>query len=259
MVSALRIDLNADVGESFGTFVGQEDEALLALVTTAHVACGFHAGDPATMRATVRTALAHDVAIGAHPSYPDLVGFGRRAMDVAPARVADDVLYQLGALEGIARSLGGRVSTVKPHGALYHRVGWDEPCAAALIGAVRDHGGLAVVLPAGSPALDVAASLGVPALAEAFCDRGYRQDGTLADRSEPGGVLTDPAEAARRAVSLVVDHMVTALDGSELWMEVDTLCIHGDTPGARVLGVAVRRALEEAGVGLAAPVQIAEG
>ncbi|HVX23014.1 MAG TPA: 5-oxoprolinase subunit PxpA [Acidimicrobiales bacterium] len=241
------VDLNADVGE------GEDDRQLLGLVTTVHVACGFHAGDPGVMHRTVSAAVAAGAVVGAHPSYPDSDGFGRRPMDRTPAQVAADLLYQVGALDGVARACGTRVRSVKPHGALYHRMAADEDCAWAVAEAVAAYGeGLALVAPAGSVAADVARRHGVPVVAEGFCDRGYLPDGTLAPRASAGALVTDPDEAGRRAVSLAVSGRLVAVDGTELALRCDTLCVHGDTPGAAALAAAVRRALEEAGVALAA-------
>lgn len=243
------VDLNADVGEAFGAWRMADDEALLPSLTTAHIACGFHAGDPGVMRRTVEAAAAVGVVVGAHPSYPDLVGFGRREMAVAPERVADDVVYQLGALDGIARRAGTRVRSVKPHGALYHRVASDPVYAEAVARALLDYGGdLRLVLPSGSLGLAVAGGLGVRTEAEAFCDRAYLADGSLAPRARTGSLVTDPAAAAGQAVGAVLGGEVTALDGRRVAVQAGTLCIHGDTPGAAAIARAVRRALEEAGV-----------
>jgi 5-oxoprolinase (ATP-hydrolysing) subunit A len=243
----MAVDLNADIGE------GDDDGRLFDAVTTVHVACGFHAGGPAVMHRTVAAAVAAGVAVGAHPSYPDRGGFGRRPMDRSSAEVADDVLYQVGALDGIARACGTRVRSVKPHGALYNRLAADEPCARAVAGAVAAYGeGLVLVVPAGSAALAIARDEGVAVVAEAFCDRGYLADGSLAPRSAPGALVADPAEAGRRAVALAVGGRVTALCGTELRLDCDTLCVHGDTPGAATIAAAVRRALRDAGVTVAA-------
>ncbi len=241
------IDLNADLGEGAGS-VGT-DEALLAVVTSAHIACGFHAGGPAVMGRTVRAALGAGVVVGAHPSYPDRAGFGRRPLERPPAAVAEDVAYQIGALQGIARRAGATVRSVKPHGALYSAVAADEATAAAVAGAVRDAGeALVLVLPAASAALAVAADAGVAVAAEGFCDRGYLADGTLARRGDPGSVVHDPAVAAARAVALATGGPLTAVDGSVVELRCDTLCLHGDTPGSQAIGLAVRRALATAGV-----------
>jgi len=241
------VDLNADVGE------GWDDGPLIGLVTTVHVACGFHAGGPEVMRRTVQSAVAAGVAVGAHPSYPDRDGFGRRPMDRTAAQVVDDLLYQVGALDGIARVCGGRVTSVKPHGVLYNRMAVDEDCAAAVAAAVAAYGNdLVLVAPAGSTAVEAARREGVPVVAEGFCDRGYLADGTLAPRSSPGAVVTDPDEAGRRAVALAVAGRLAAVDGAQVALRCDTLCIHGDTPDAATMAAAVRRALLGAGVGLAA-------
>jgi len=247
------VDLNADLGEGYGSWPGGEDAGLLGVVTTTHIACGFHAGDPAVMRATVVAAVAAGVVVGAHPSYPDLVGFGRRAMDVAPSRVADDVLYQIGALDGVARANGTRVRSVKAHGALYHRLARDEACALAVARAVAAYGtGLVLVAPAGSPTLVALRGSGVAVFTEAFCDRGYLSDGSLVGRGHDDALLTDPARAAAQGRHLVLDHEVAAVDGGVVHLEADTLCVHGDTPGALAIASAVRRSLEEAGVSVAA-------
>src|ERR1700722_3541958 len=229
-----------------------EDEALLEVVTTAHVACGFHAGDPEVMAATVRGALAAGVTVGAHPSYPDLAGFGRRAMAVSVDRIKLDRLYQLGALDGIARSLGARVRSVKPHGALYNRMAVEPEVARGIAEAVASYSAeLWVVMPAGSPALVAAHQVGGRVATEAFCDRAYLPDGTLAPRSEPGALITDPERAAARAVALASRRPIEAIDGSLLSLDATTLCVHSDSPGAAVIARAVRQALEASGVTVA--------
>jgi UPF0271 protein len=259
------VDLNADLGEGReaspghpssasppDVVEGDADEGLLSLVTTAHVACGFHAGGPSVMRRTVAAAGAAGVEVGAHPSYPDAEGFGRRAMDRPAERVVDDVLYQVGALIGVASASGVAVRSVKPHGALYHRLASDLECASAVASAVRRLGeDLCLVLPSGSPAIAVAEGAGLRVIREAFCDRGYRSDGTLATRGEPGALLTDPDEAAARALSLVTIGEVEAVDGAVIKLSCDTLCVHGDTAGAVGIAGAVRRALERAGIRVA--------
>lgn len=248
------VDLNADLGEALGPWRMGDDDRLLPALSTAHVACGFHAGDPGIMRRTVEAAVAAGVAVGAHPSYPDLLGFGRREMHVEPARVADDLLYQVGALQGIARAAGTLVRSVKPHGALYHRVAVDPAYAEAVARALLDLGGdLVLVLPSGSTGLEVAADLGLAVVAEVFCDRAYLPDGRLAPRSLPGSVVADPTAATRVAVSAVLDGAVTAVDGSRLEVRTGTLCVHGDTPGAVAIAQAVRAGLEGAGVTVRPP------
>lgn len=235
------IDLNCDLGEGYGAWTLGDDAALLGLVSSANIACGFHAGDPRTMTRTVAAAAERGVAVGAQVSYPDLVGFGRRAMDVAPEDLTADVLYQLGALAGIARASGTAVRYVKAHGALYHRVAADPRQAAAVVEAVRRYdAGLPLLTLPGSVAAEVAAAAGVPVVAEGFADRAYAADGTLVPRDQPGAVLTDPAEVAARAVELATGRAVRSL------------CLHSDTPGAVDLARAVRSALDAAGVSVRA-------
>lgn len=254
-----RVDLNADLGEwpepSPGDPPGTDaetDRRLLSVVTTAHVACGVHAGGPEVMRRTVAAAAAAGVAVGAHPSYPDPFGFGRRPMGLSPEEVADVVVRQVDALAAVARAAGVTVVSVKPHGALYHRLATDTGCAVAVAAAVRDHGGGTVlVLPAGAGTRPAVEAAGVAVVAEGFCDRAYLADGTLAPRGVAWAVVEDPAEAARRAVSLATTGEVAAVDGTVVALRCDTLCVHGDTPGAVAIAAAVRRALAEAGVAVA--------
>jgi UPF0271 protein len=251
---AARIDLNADVGESLGPWPMGEDAALVRLVTSVNVACGFHAGDPLTIRRTVRLALDAGAAIGAHPGYPDLVGFGRRAMDLGPEELEAAVLYQVGAVAGIVRAEGGRLAHVKPHGALYHHAAADPAAAAAVAGAVaRIDDRLRVVGPGGSALLTAAAKLGLRTTGEAFADRVYEPDGHLRARSRPGAVHAEPAAAAAQAVGIARDGHVVASDGSRIPVEADTLCVHGDTPGAAAIARAVRGALLDAGIAVRAP------
>jgi len=249
--STLSVDLNADVGERFDSWRPGDDEAILSVVTTAHVACGFHSGDPTVMFETVSAAVRLGVAVGAHPSYLDREGFGRRPMDVDPRRIRADVLYQIAALDGIARAVGTSVRSVKAHGALYNRMAVDADCAEAVAKATRDFADdLWLVVPAGSLAVEVARSSGLRVAEEAFCDRRYSPDGTLASRSDEGAVITDADEAAERAVRLVRDHEVESTDGGTLRLSPSTLCVHGDTPGAASLAHTVRAALELAGLTL---------
>jgi 5-oxoprolinase (ATP-hydrolysing) subunit A len=246
------VDLNADLGESFGAWRLGDDRAMLAVVTSANIACGFHAGDPLTIRRACVGAVARGVAIGAQVSYRDLAGFGRREMTVPPDELAAEVLYQLAALDGIARAEGGRVSYVKPHGALYNRAAADPEQAAAIAAAVVSFSPRLAVLTLPGSALAVAATdVGLPVVTEAFADRSYRDDGTLVPRSEPNAVLTDPVTVAARAVSMVVDGVVQTASGVALELSPRSVCVHGDTPGAVTLAVAVRAALERAGVTLA--------
>jgi 5-oxoprolinase (ATP-hydrolysing) subunit A len=251
--STWSMDLNADLGERFDSWRQGDDEALLSVVTTAHIACGFHSGDATTMLETVSAAVRFGVAVGAHPSYLDRAGFGRRPMDVDPRQVRADVLYQIGALDGIARAAGGRVRSVKAHGALYNRMATDVPCALAVAEATRDFDdSMWLVVPAGSPAVEVARSAGLRVAEEAFCDRRYTGAGALVPRGETGALITDPAEAARRAVRLGGDHEVDTTDGAPLHLWPTTLCVHGDTPGAAAVAGTVRLALEQAGMAVRA-------
>ena len=247
------MDLNSDLGEGYGRWALGDDAALLEVVTSANVACGFHAGDPATIDRTVRTAVEHGVRVGAQVSYPDLAGFGRREMDVAPGDLTADVLYQLGALEAFARAAGDRVRYVKPHGALYNRIARDPVQAAAVVEAIRRYDpALPLLTLPGSAAMEAAAEAGIAAVGEGFADRGYTAEGRLVSRREPGAVLDDPERVATRAVAMATEGRVETADGGEVTVEIASLCVHGDTPGAVGLARAVRAALEEAGVALEA-------
>ena len=246
------MDLNADVGESYGAWRLGDDEAVLDVVTSANVACGFHAGDPLTLLRTVTTAAERGVVVGAQVSYPDLVGFGRRDMELAPEEITADVLYQVGALAGIARAAGTGVRYVKQHGALYNRAARDPAVAAAVAVAVRRYDPrLPVLLLAGSPGLDAVRAAGLTGVGECFADRAYTPAGGLRSRREPGAVLTDPAEVVARAVRMAADREVVAVDGSVVRLEAASVCLHGDTPGAADLARRVRAALDAAGVPVA--------
>jgi UPF0271 protein len=248
------IDLNSDMGESFGAWTLGDDAAMLAVVSSASIACGFHAGDPLTMLARCRTAAERGVAIGAHVGYRDLAGFGRRAMDIPAGELYGDVLYQLAALAGIAASAGVSVGYVKPHGALYNRIVTDDVQAAAVADAVRDFGGALPLLGLAGSSISVAAQeRGLRFVSEAFVDRGYRADGSLVPRSQAGAVLGSvaqggPGQIARRAVAMVETGTVLADDGSTIPVSVDSLCVHGDTAGSVAMARAVRAGLEEAGI-----------
>ena len=247
------MDLNSDLGEGYGRWTLGDDAALLEIVTSANVACGFHAGDPATIDRTVRAAVERGVAVGAQVSYPDLVGFGRREIDVPPGDLTADVLYQLGALEAFARAAGSRVRYVKPHGALYNRIVRDPVQAAAVAEAIRRYDpALPLLTLPGSAAAAAAAEAGIEAVGEGFADRAYTGDGRLVSRREPGAVLDDPGRVAARAARMATEGRVGTVDGGEVAVEVRSLCVHGDTPGAVELARAVRAALEEAGVVLEA-------
>jgi UPF0271 protein len=248
----MRIDLNADVGESFGAWTLGDDDAMLHVVTSANVACGFHAGDPLTLRTTCRYAAERGVVVGAQVGYRDLAGFGRRFVDVPPDELAADVVYQIGALAAMARVAGTRVAYVKPHGALYNAIVTHEGQARAVVEAVAavDRSLPILGLP-GSVVLELAAHAGLRTVAEAFADRAYTRDGTLVPRSQPGAVLRDVDAVATRVVRLVRDGVVTAVDGREVAVDAESVCIHGDTPGAVRMARAVRSALEAEGVTIA--------
>lgn len=250
------MDLNADLGEGFGRWPLTDDDALLAVVTSANVACGFHAGDATTMRRVCEGAVRHGVTVGAQVSYRDLAGFGRREMSVPRAELAAELGYQAGALEFFARAAGTEVRYLKPHGALYNRAVWDEEQAGAVIDAVRlfeqAWGRLLPVLALpGSALLAAAEAAGVPAVPEAFADRRYTPGGTLVPRTQPGAVLPDADAVLAQAVGLAVDGAVTAQDGTRVAVTAASLCLHGDTPGAAALAARVRDALGTSGVVIA--------
>ncbi len=249
-----QIDLNADVGEGLGPWPMGDDAALIPLVTSVNVACGFHAGDPLTIRRTVRLALDAGCAVGAHPGYPDLVGFGRRAMDVPADELEAAVLYQVAALAGIVAAEGGRLAHVKPHGALYNRAAFDPAVAGAVARAVAAADpGLRLVGPPGSALLAAGATAGLACVAEGFADRAYEADGRLRSRRLPGALIDDPVHAGAQAISIARDGCVTAVDGTVLPLAAATLCVHGDTPGAAALAAAVRGELAAAGIAVRAP------
>ncbi|WP_371614865.1 LamB/YcsF family protein [Streptomyces sp. NBC_00454] len=245
------IDLNADLGEGFGRWTLTDDEALLSVVTSANVACGFHAGDPSIMRRVCELAAARGVRIGAQVSYRDLAGFGRRSMDVPAGELADEVAYQIGALEVFAKAAGSTVSYVKPHGALYNRTVHDAAQAAAVVSGVllaAGRAGLPVLGLPGSLLLAAAERAGLPAVPEAFADRAYTPAGTLVPRGEPGAVVHDPDAVVARAVAMAAGGSVVAAGGSRIPVAARSLCLHGDTPGAADLALRVRAALGAAGV-----------
>ncbi len=248
----MRIDLNADLGEGFGVWRLGDDEALLDVVTSANVACGFHAGDPRTMRRVCAAAAERGVSIGAQVGYRDLAGFGRRRMAIDPEDLAADVLYQLGALEACARAAGTRVRYVKPHGALYNTAADDAEQAGAVVSAIAAFDPVLPLLALPNSAMEEAAhAAGLPFVAEAFADRGYRPDGRLVPRGEPGALVEDPYEVVARAATFVLHQHVTASDGSAVPVDARSLCVHGDTPGAVYLAIEIRRTLADAGVTLA--------
>jgi 5-oxoprolinase (ATP-hydrolysing) subunit A len=245
----MQIDLNSDVGESFGAYRIGADADLVPHVTSVNVACGYHAGDPAVMRATVRLARAAGAAVGAHPGFPDLVGFGRRELRASPREVEDMVVYQIGALAAIAQAEGVGLAHVKAHGALYNMAARDRALADAIAAAVRavDRSLILFGLP-GSELMRAGEAAGLAVAAEGFVDRAYAPDGSLASRTTAGSVLHDPDVVVQRALDMVQHGRVTSVDGSRLAFRVDTLCVHGDTPGASDLVRRLRQGLEQHGI-----------
>jgi UPF0271 protein len=244
----LHMDLNSDLGESFGAWKIGDDEGVLPWVTSANVAAGFHAGDPSVIRRTVARARELGVEVGAHPGFPDLVGFGRRDLAVTPDQAYCDVLYQIGAVAAFVRAQGLELQHVKPHGQLNNLAVRDRDLAEAIVAACHDFDPRLRLIAYGGELLAAAERAGVPLAREAYADRAYNPDGTLVSRRITGAVITDPGEAARRAVSLARDGGIRAVDGSWLALPTDTLCVHGDSPGAAKTAQAIRQALEEAGV-----------
>jgi 5-oxoprolinase (ATP-hydrolysing) subunit A len=248
------VDLNCDMGESFGAFVIGQDHAVMQFVTSANIACGFHGGDPSVMHRTVRLAAEHGVAIGAHPGLPDLVGFGRRSMAVTPTDVRDMVVYQIGALQAIAATAGQRVRHVKPHGALYNMACANPELADAIARAARDvDPTLLLVGLSGSALIDAGTACGLRTVSEVFADRGYLQTGMLVSRDQPQALITDAGIAAARVVDMVKTGNITAVDGTRITVRPETVCIHGDAPGAATLAAAIRQALRAAQIDVAAP------
>jgi 5-oxoprolinase (ATP-hydrolysing) subunit A len=247
------VDLNADIGESFGRYELPGEDDLLSLITSANVACGFHAGDPVVMQRTVSAAAGRGVTVGAHPGYRDLIGFGRRELAASPAEIAADVVYQVGALDGFCRTTGTRVRYVKLHGALYHRAAEDKDVAKAVAFALRQLDQELVVLgPEGSAMLQAANATGLDVAREAFVDRAYLPDGRLVPRGMPGAVLDDADAIAERALRMVQDRYVVAIDGTRCIIRADSLCVHGDGPKAVAVVRAVRQRFDQEGISLAA-------
>ncbi|UJW77403.1 LamB/YcsF family protein [Rhizobium sp. SL42] len=243
------IDLNSDLGESYGAWGMGDDAAMLAIVSSANVACGFHAGDPVGILKTVRAAAEKGVSIGAHVSYPDRVGFGRRDMDVTSGELIADVIYQIGALKGIAASVGVTVSYVKPHGALYNRIAHDPKQGQAVIDGIKAIDPSLVLMGlAGAPILQLARKSGLNVVAEAFADRAYTPDGQLVSRREPGSVLHDPLVIASRMLQLARQGTLEAIDGSTIKIDAQSICVHGDSPGAVAIAREIRRTFEESGI-----------
>ena len=245
----MRIDINSDLGESFGAYTIGHDAGLMASITSANIAAGFHGGDPSVLRETIRMAKASGVAVGAHPGFPDLVGFGRRELNATPKEAEDFVLYQIAAVAGVARAEGVAVQHVKPHGALFNMAVRNGELSAAIARAVAafDRSLILFGLP-GSEILAAGRAAGLRVAAEVFADRAYEPDGSLASRRKPGSVIHDPDAVVARAVRMVKDRSVVAIDGSVVPLEADTICVHGDTPGSDVLAAKIRAGLESAGV-----------
>lgn len=245
------MDLNSDLGEGYGQWSMGDDTALLDIVTSANIACGFHAGDPTTMRRTVEAATERGVAIGAHVSYPDRRGFGRYDMDLPLEQVRDDVVYQIGALHALARAAGSGVSYVKPHGALYNRITTDPALAHAVVDAIAGFDpALPLLTQPGGAGHDAASAAGLPVVAEGFADRGYLLTGRLTPRCEPGAIITDPDLITRRVLTMCTRNTVTAGNGQDIELCIDSLCLHGDTPGAVQLARTIRDALHGAQIPL---------
>ncbi|MEE2058761.1 LamB/YcsF family protein [Rhodococcus artemisiae] len=248
-----RIDLNSDLGESYGQWRLGDDETMLSLVTSANIACGFHAGDPSTLLETCRGAAVHTVRIGAQVGYHDLTGFGRRFIDVEPAELTAEVIYQIGALDGLARAAGSAVSYVKPHGALYNAIVHHREQARAVVEAIRSYNTTLPVLGLpGSAFLKEAERAGLIVVTEAFADRAYTPEGTLVSRREPGAVLHDPDVVAQRVLRMVTEGVVTAIDGTDVHVDAQSVCIHGDSPDATAMAVAVRALLDAENVDIRA-------
>jgi UPF0271 protein len=246
---ALRIDLNADVGESFGAYAIGHDPGLMKSITSANVAAGFHGGDPSVLRATIRRAKAHGVAVGAHPSFPDLAGFGRREMSMSPREAEDLVLYQIAAVAGVAHVEGVVLQHVKPHGALYNMAARDFALAGAIARAVVAFSdALILVGPPGSELLKAGRAVGLRVAAEVFADRAYESDGSLVSRKKLGAIIHDADVVVERSVRMARHGTVVAIDGSIVALHVDTMCVHGDTPGADELAAKLRAALQTAGL-----------
>src|SRR5262249_24226695 len=245
----MRIDINSDMGESFGAYTIGHDTGLMKSITSANVAAGFHAGDPSVLRDTIRLAKANGVAVGAHPGFPDLVGFGRRELNVTPREAEDFVLYQIAAVAGVAAAEGVRVQHVKPHGALFNMAVRNGELSAAIARAVAAFDKSLILFGlAGSEIVKAGRSAGLRVASEVFADRAYEPDGSLASRRKPGSVIHDADTVVARAVRMVTERNVVAIDGSIVPLEADTICVHGDTPGSDLLAAKIRAGFEAAGV-----------
>jgi UPF0271 protein len=244
-----RVDLNCDMGESFGAYRIGADEEVMPHITSANIACGFHGGDPTVMRRTIAAALERGVAVGAHPGLPDLAGFGRRTMDVTPEEVYDLVVYQVGALQGFAAAAGATLQHVKAHGALYNMAAANPKLAEAIARAVRDvDRGLVLFVLAGSDLVEAGRAAGLETASEAFADRNYMPDGSLVSRRRPDAMVTDAGEAVRRAVRMVKEGKVRSVDGGDIALRAETICIHGDGAHAAEFARQLRAAFESGGI-----------
>ena len=249
-----KIDLNCDMGESYGAWKMGADAEIMPFISSANIACGFHAGDPATIRATVRLAVERGVAVGAHPSLPDLMGFGRRVMRISPQDMYDLVVYQAGAVEAFARAAGAKLHHVKCHGALYNMAATDEGLSEAMARAVKDLGsGVILYALSGSKSLEAGKKAGIRVLGEVFADRGYSDDGTLAPRDKPGGMIEDAAASVKQALAMIEEGYVMSLAGKRVAVAADTMCLHGDQPGAVTFAQNLRKAFSQKGITVAAP------
>jgi UPF0271 protein len=248
------IDINCDLGESYGAWKMGNDEGVMPHITSANVACGFHGGDPATIRKTVQLAVANGVAVGAHPSLPDIMGFGRRAMKLTPEEAYDLVVYQAGAVQAFARAAGARLHHVKCHGAFYNMAATDEGLADGMARAVRDLGeGVILYALSGSRMMDAGRRLGVPTIAEVFADRSYQDDGTLTPRTKPGAMIEDEAASVAQALAMAEQGTVKSQSGKSISVDAGTICLHGDQPGAVAFAVALRKAFRDRGIRVSAP------
>jgi UPF0271 protein len=248
----MTIDINSDMGESFGRYQLGLDSEIIALISSANIACGFHAGDPGVMHKTVEMAVKHEVGIGAHPGYPDLAGFGRRNMTMSANELRDAIIYQIGALAGFTQILGTNIQHVKPHGALYNMAAENEGLSKTIVEALLQFDEDLILLGlSGSILLNVARDSGLKAAREAFADRAYNEDGSLVSRNLPGAVLTDPSEVADRVLKMTKERKVIAITGAEIDLEVDTICVHGDTPGAIEHVKRITEALTQEGIDIA--------
>ena len=252
MSAPIYIDINCDMGESYGAWTMGADAEVMPHITSANIACGFHGGDPATIRRTVKLAVDHGVAIGAHPSLPDIQGFGRRAMKISPQDMYDLVVYQAGAVEGFARAAGSKLHHIKCHGALYNMAAMDEGLSAAMVRAAKDLDVMLYVL-SNSKNYEIARKAGIAVAGEVFADRGYSDDGTLAPRDRPGGMIEDAAKSVKQALAMVEEGYVTSVSGKRLPVAADTMCLHGDQPGAAAFAQAIRKAFSERSISVAAP------